>query len=400
MKKKGFLWAVFIAVALSYKIGNANIIVVPDLNYPLHGIGIGTRAIGMGGAFVALADDPSAIWWNPAGLSKVERLSVYGEMSYLHEEGEFIYGYIYDSGNRYVSYSKGSFVPKAIVLTIPYRDMGIGIGAYVPYCSIKEDGGFTWKNKRIKLAEKGKVTRAEFSTASGKSNGVNIGLTIGYQWLTIEERSFYHEEYDGWESVRWNIEEFAGKGFSTSMGGIWKIGEHSSVGIAMGTQTPFQGKKKYQYYRYYASDGTIYEDTTYIGDVEEERILPRFLRVGACIESEKGTIVSAQIDFLHHGYYRDWYGVFPALYIPYSGYLGSANPYFHAGIEHPVKENITLRAGVYSSPRDSYYGRDVLIFTSGFTVKWYDLRFEGVIENMVGGDDKMRIGSLSALYEW
>ncbi|KQC07178.1 MAG: hypothetical protein APR54_06255 [Candidatus Cloacimonas sp. SDB] len=30
---------------------------------------IGTKALGMGGAFIGLADDPSAIYWNPAGLS-------------------------------------------------------------------------------------------------------------------------------------------------------------------------------------------------------------------------------------------------------------------------------------------------------------------------------------------
>jgi hypothetical protein len=30
---------------------------------------VGTRALGMGGAFVAVADDPSATIWNPAGLS-------------------------------------------------------------------------------------------------------------------------------------------------------------------------------------------------------------------------------------------------------------------------------------------------------------------------------------------
>lgn len=34
-------------------------------------IGQGTRAIGMGSAFVAAADDPSALYWNPAGITKV-----------------------------------------------------------------------------------------------------------------------------------------------------------------------------------------------------------------------------------------------------------------------------------------------------------------------------------------
>src|SRR5947207_10520035 len=32
---------------------------------------IGERAQGMGGAFVAVADDASAIYWNPAGLANV-----------------------------------------------------------------------------------------------------------------------------------------------------------------------------------------------------------------------------------------------------------------------------------------------------------------------------------------
>jgi long-chain fatty acid transport protein len=33
---------------------------------------IGTRALGMGGAMVGLADDASAIYWNPAGISNIE----------------------------------------------------------------------------------------------------------------------------------------------------------------------------------------------------------------------------------------------------------------------------------------------------------------------------------------
>jgi hypothetical protein len=37
---------------------------------------IGTRGYAMGGAFVAIADDPSAAYWNPAGLSQVENMSL------------------------------------------------------------------------------------------------------------------------------------------------------------------------------------------------------------------------------------------------------------------------------------------------------------------------------------
>ncbi|GJM43311.1 MAG: hypothetical protein DHS20C21_01530 [Gemmatimonadota bacterium] len=34
-------------------------------------IGTGARAVGMGEAFVAVSDDASAIWWNPAGVARI-----------------------------------------------------------------------------------------------------------------------------------------------------------------------------------------------------------------------------------------------------------------------------------------------------------------------------------------
>lgn len=39
----------------------------PSVAQPFETVGV--RALGMGGAFVAVADDASAIWWNPAGLA-------------------------------------------------------------------------------------------------------------------------------------------------------------------------------------------------------------------------------------------------------------------------------------------------------------------------------------------
>src|ERR1700677_492588 len=38
--------------------------------------GIGPRAIGMGGAFTAIADDASAAYWNPAGLSQISSYEI------------------------------------------------------------------------------------------------------------------------------------------------------------------------------------------------------------------------------------------------------------------------------------------------------------------------------------
>src|SRR5690554_2893241 len=39
-------------------------------------VGSGARALGMGGAFIAVADDATAASWNPGGLTQLERPEV------------------------------------------------------------------------------------------------------------------------------------------------------------------------------------------------------------------------------------------------------------------------------------------------------------------------------------
>lgn len=43
---------------------------------PFLEIGVGSRAIAMGGAFVATANDASAMYWNPAGLGRLQKFEV------------------------------------------------------------------------------------------------------------------------------------------------------------------------------------------------------------------------------------------------------------------------------------------------------------------------------------
>lgn len=63
--------------------------------------GAGSRAMGMGGAFIGLADDATAISWNPAGLYQLERMEASVVTQFYSETLNFeAAGYSFDEGNE------------------------------------------------------------------------------------------------------------------------------------------------------------------------------------------------------------------------------------------------------------------------------------------------------------
>src|SRR5258706_11148153 len=55
-------------------------------------IGIGARAAGLGESFVAVANDPSAIYWNPAGLASLLRKEI--AVSHIDWPGDVNYEHV------------------------------------------------------------------------------------------------------------------------------------------------------------------------------------------------------------------------------------------------------------------------------------------------------------------
>ena len=68
MRKKLLVTALFIGI--SSQAGATN------FSNEVLAIGVGARALGMGGAFAALADDSTAVYWNPAGLPQVKNVEI------------------------------------------------------------------------------------------------------------------------------------------------------------------------------------------------------------------------------------------------------------------------------------------------------------------------------------
>ncbi len=95
--------------------------------------GIGPRAIGMGGAFVAVADDASAAYWNVAGLAQISsyELSLSSAPNYFYHNQDYISPTPGSPGN-----SRGFGFPwyASLQLIIPVaKDNTFGISLFRPY---------------------------------------------------------------------------------------------------------------------------------------------------------------------------------------------------------------------------------------------------------------------------
>ncbi len=104
------------------------------LSSPVLGAGFalqqqGTAAMAQGNAFVAQADDPTAIFYNPAGLNQLKRAEVYLGTVFNHPDREFhpAAGPVADTNHRWYH------VP-TIYAAIPFNDrVAAGVGVFSPF---------------------------------------------------------------------------------------------------------------------------------------------------------------------------------------------------------------------------------------------------------------------------
>ncbi|MCB2211659.1 PorV/PorQ family protein [bacterium] len=86
MRTSSLILAVLVTVLLTVPIAQAqfvsNVSKVGTTAATFLEVGIGARATSMGGAFVAVANDASAIYWNPAGMARLP----YSETMFVHAE--------------------------------------------------------------------------------------------------------------------------------------------------------------------------------------------------------------------------------------------------------------------------------------------------------------------------
>jgi long-chain fatty acid transport protein len=184
---------------------------------------MGCRAFAIGGAFVAVADDPSAIFHNPAGLVYQQNklnLSIDGfYISPLHE-------YVTTDGTRVESRYKSS-LPQFFLTFRANRRLTFGFGIYVPYAG----GGVDWKGGV--LARPFKLTMGIYSLTPTISYKFSEKLSLGFNL------NFYGGELDiDMEDIIFGSMKSEEKGTAVSAGFGLMFKPSQRVSIGLGVRGP------------------------------------------------------------------------------------------------------------------------------------------------------------------
>ncbi len=164
--------------------------------------GVGSKAISMGGAFIGLADDYSAVFWNPAGLSQLEgsNFSIFG--TFLMPKSIYksdSYGIDATTESKvYMSGAMGYFKSISDKLTI-------GLAAYVP-----SGLGAKWNGDDFSVLTNGTSLEWESFLAVASispvvsykiSDKFSIGATINLNYAMLDLKNpgigQYHEDIKG-----------------------------------------------------------------------------------------------------------------------------------------------------------------------------------------------------------
>jgi long-subunit fatty acid transport protein len=117
-----------LAIVLSASLAWGQIVQTIEISSSPNPVGSGARALGMGGAFIGVADDATAASWNPAGLIQLEtpEVSIVGAYSHRREDTTFE-AFPEASGPQTVSTTDLNYLSVAYPFTALNRNMVVSL---------------------------------------------------------------------------------------------------------------------------------------------------------------------------------------------------------------------------------------------------------------------------------
>ncbi len=251
-------------------------------------LGPGARAQGMAGTYTGIADDFSAVWWNPAGLAQVKRIELQASLArsgYANDTDYF--------GSPYDGETSGTRINDiGMVFPVPVYQGALSFAVgYAQAAAFdrrtRVDGSGSGGNSGYDWFDELESGRLGFWTLAGAVDvSPNLALGMGLQyWTGRDEYSFIGEEFAvvGLEEQTIDTDMRA---FGANVGGLFRAGRFARVGVTY--QTPMSMKFE-ENWQFNSDDGYIDYRMTF----------PAVYRLGASVSPGRW-LAAADLE------YRDW----------------------------------------------------------------------------------------------
>lgn len=180
--------------------------------------GQGARALGMAGAFTAVADDGSAVYYNPAGIDQVEGTTIQGSLALLAPRLRYT-----TPGDATEHSTKKALAPSFFITHRLTDRFNTGIGLYAPYA---RDAKYSDDLANGFASLRSKLLRTDFSAVVSYQATSNLaiggGVVIGYSEL---DRSA-----PAGPGLRIN-DKVEGVGFGGIVGVLWQVNDQARLGV-------------------------------------------------------------------------------------------------------------------------------------------------------------------------
>lgn len=368
MKGKYFFYPIIIllSVLLLYSYSNSQGFDVVDEATAGNFFVVGARALGMGGAYIAVATDATALVYNPAGLARINRIEFSGGLTHQRMNNKTRYGSYSIEDDNLLNNTR--FSSANVVLPVPtYRGslvfaLGVNrIRSFDRSMQFFSDNGF--ESQSAIETETGGTYLWSFGAAVDVSPNVSVGGAVNYwsgkdnyTWLYVTDSSGWIYKIDDTIEDRYS-------GINAKFGVRIQPNKYLILGGTVESPVTYTIEEDWTQF----TDTTIGSEYDY-GSLEYKISLPFSLGAGVALQVNNLTL-AGDIN------YTDWTQMeYKRLDDIAEANRQIKNIYkdvlrFHLGTELLIPQYATsLRAGFYQDPlpfKSQWVEKDRIFFTTG-----------------------------------
>lgn len=284
-------------------------------------VGSGARAMGMGGAFIAVADDATAASWNPAALIQLEKpeISMVGE--YVYRTNDFS-SFFHPESNNSVSSSDANI--NYLSLAFPFSRLNKNMVVSLNYqrlydfkrsldYSLELTAPSTLPDisslEQRKYSQDGHIGAFGLAYAVDLTHNFSLGLTLNLWTDKLFGQNGWDETYSNHSMTVFNgistiedtlkVDQYTGfEGINFNLGFFWNLNQYLTVGGVL--KTPFTADLDHSYIEEWTQKdqhGNILQDVRLSDSEQNELEMP--LSYGLGVAARFNDVFSLSFDVYH-----------------------------------------------------------------------------------------------------